>query len=510
MRSSRALMGIIGVTAAAVSLAGCTAGGGATATGDGTAFSYRIPDRFKNWLADNKWNQPLQDGAGVQVNVVDGGPEKQHYQQLDLLLSSGDLEDATVATISQAQVYGTQGAFLNLAPLIESDAPNLKAYIDEHPDFKSLITNDDGSIYGLINEYPTIGPVTFYRDDMFAAAGITTPPASVEEYTAALETLKAKYGATDSSYYPLGGRDSFLNYQYAFAANDGIDDSGTVHGIYQAGRGTDIHSDGARDMIEWYSTLYNQGLIDPEWVKGAVSEEDWQTKMLTGKISISNDFFTRPQYFLANADEATYPDYSIGTMPALSNGGEQMKVPANEKYNTDRVFVVNAKTQNSKAIIEFLDYLYSDEGQDIYHYGVEGESYDVVNGEKEYTVSYAENADQEVGTPVWNFAQDRLTYPAPVDDDAFYKWQGDFTKSFAADYFSNDLKTSPVLKYTAEQQEERSKLLASVQPFVDAEIVKFVTGARPLSEWDSFLSDADAQGYAQITEIDQAAADAMK
>lgn len=509
MRTSRALVGIVSASALMLGLAGCSAGGGGEATGDGTEFSYRIPDRFKNWLADDLWNEPLQQGAGVTVNVVDGGPEKSHYQQLDLLLSSGDLEDATVATMSQAQVYGAQGAFLDLAPLIASDAPHLQAYIDAHPDFASLITDQNGKIFGLINEYPKIGPVSFYREDMMAAAGVTAPPASVEDFTKALEALKSTYGS-DPTYYPLGGRDSFLNYPYAFAANDGIDDAGTVHGIYKSGRGLDIHAPGARDMVAWYADLYARGLIDPEWVKGAITEEDWQTKMLTGKISVSNDFFTRPQYFLANADMQASPGYSIATMPALSNGGQQMLVPANERYNADRVFVVNAKTQNSKAIVKFLDYLYSDEGQDIYHWGVEGQSYDEQNGEKQYTVSYAENADQEVGKKVWNFAQDRLTYPAPVDDEAFYQWQGDFTKTFAADYFSSDLQVQPVLKYSPDQQQERSKLLASVQPLVDAEMVKFVTGDRPLSEWDGFLSEADAQGYSQITEIDQAALDAMK
>ncbi|MGK9220390.1 MULTISPECIES: extracellular solute-binding protein [unclassified Microbacterium] len=508
MRTSRALAGIVGASALVIGLAGCTAGGSEQATGDGSGFSYRIPDRFKNWLEDNLWNEPLQEGAGVDVELVDGGPEDKHYQQLDLLLSSGDLEDATVATMAQAQVYGAQGAFLDLAPLIEEHAPNLAAYIDENPEFKALIENEDGSIYGLVNEYPKVSTVSFYREDMLEEAGISEAPTSVEEFTEALRALKSTFGS-DSSYFPLGGRDSFVNYQYAFAANDGIDESGRVHGIYESGRGLDIHSPGARDMIEWYATLYEEGLIDPEWVKGVTGEEDWQTKMLTGKISVSNDFFTRPSWFLSNADMETYPDYRIGTMPALKNGGEQMLQAANERYNVDRVFVVNGKSQNSLAIIEFLDYLYSEEGQDTYHWGVEGESYEVVDGEKQYTASYAENADQEVGKPVWNFMQDRLTYPAPVSDEAFYQWSDDFTKSFATEYFETYLVTNPVLKYSSEQQAERSKLLASVEPFVAAELVKFATGARSLDEWDAFLDEADELGYAQITEIDQAAWDAM-
>ncbi|GAA3670550.1 extracellular solute-binding protein [Microbacterium marinilacus] len=508
MRTSRALLGIVGASALVVGLAGCTAGGGEEATGDGTTFSYRIPDRFKNWLEDDLWNEPLQEGAGVDVEVVDGGPEDKHYQQLDLLLSSGDLEDATVATMAQTQVYGPQGAFLDLAPLIEEHAPNLAAYIEDNPDFKALVQNEDGSIYGLVNEYPKVSILSFYREDMLAEAGIPEAPTSVEDFTEALRALKDTFGS-DSGYYPLGGRDTFVNYQYAFAANDGIDEAGDVHGVYESGRGLDIHADGARDMVEWYTTLYSEGLIDPEWVKGVITEEDWQTKMLTGKISVTNDFFTRPAWFLANADTDTYPDYSIGTMPALTNGGEQMMQAANERYNLNRVFVVNAKSQNSLAVIQFLDHLYSEEGQDTYHWGVEGESYEVVDGEKQYTVSYADNADQEVGKPVWNFMQDRLTYPAPVSDEAFYAWSDDFTKTFSTDYFENYLVSNPVLKYSTEQQERRSKLLASVDPFIDAEMVKFVTGERSIDDWDAFVAEADELGYAEITEIDQAAWDAM-
>lgn len=508
MHVSRKILAVVGVSALVAGLAGCTSGGGEEATGDGTSFSYRIPDRFKSWLEDNLWNEPLQEGADVTVDVVDGGPEDKHYQQLDLMLSSGDLEDATVATMAQTQVYGPQGAFLDLAPLIEEHAPHLQKYIDDNPGFKALIQNDDGSIYGLVNEYPKVSILSFFRDDMLAAAGIDAAPASVEELTEALRALKEKYGA-DSGYYPLGGRDAFINYQYAFGAGAGIDDQGTAHGIYDDVRGLDIHADGFDDMIDWYADLYEEGLIDPEWVKGTVTEEDWQTKMLTGKISVTNDFFTRPAWFLANADKGTYPDYGIGTMPALSNGGEQMMQPANARYNMTRVFVVNAKTENSLAIIKFLDYLYSEEGQDVYHWGVEGESYEEVDGQKQYTVDYSENADQEVGKPVWNFMQDRLTYPAPVSDEAYYAWSDDFTKSFSTDYFNDYLVENPVLKYSTDQQAERSKLTASVTPFVEAELVKFVTGERPMDQWESFVQESDELGYADITAIDQAAWDAM-
>lgn len=491
--------------------AACSSGGGDdSSAGDEASFSYRIPDRFKAWLDDLNWYPALEEGSGVSVDLIDGGPEESHYQQLDLKLSQGDVGDATVATAAQVQTYGPQGAFLDLAPLIKEKAPNLQRYIDENDDFRKLITEDNGAIYGLVNEYPKVSILTFYRSDVAAQSGVTTQPRTISEFTDFLRKMQAA-NATVPGYHALSGRDVFTNYQYAFAANDGIDDQGKVHGEYFSGRGSDVLSDGYRDMVEWYHTLYSEGLIDPEWVAGTQTEEQWETKMLTGQASVTNDFFTRPYWFMTNVDTAKYPDFALDVLPALeSDDGEQMMQPANERYNLQRVFVVNAKTDKTDAILKFLDYLYSDEGQDTYHYGVEGESYEVTDGKPQYTVKFEDEGTKPLGTKVWNFQQDRLTFPAPVSDQAYYDWQDEFTRSFAQNYFDSYLVSNPVLKYSTEQAAARAKLTASVDPLVLGEVTKFVTGERDLSEWDAFISQVKDAGYSDITAIDQDAYDAMQ
>ncbi|HEY0216070.1 MAG TPA: extracellular solute-binding protein [Cellulomonas sp.] len=491
--------------------AACSPGGGDdSSAGDESSFSYRIPDRFKAWLDDLNWYPALEEASGVSVDLIDGGPEESHYQQLDLKLSQGDIGDATVATAAQVQTYGPQGAFLDLAPLIKEKAPHLQQYIDDNEDFRKLITEDDGAIYGLVNEYPKVSILTFYRSDVAAQAGVTAQPRTISEFTDFLRALQAASSGVPG-YHALSGRDVFTNYQYAFAANDGVDEDGTVHGIYASGRGSDVLSDGYRDMVEWYHTLYSEGLIDPEWVAGTQTEEQWETKMLTGQASVTNDFFTRPYWFMTNVDTDKYPDFGLDVLPALqSDTGEQMMQPANERYNLQRVFVVNAKTEKTDAILAFLDYLYSDEGQDIYHYGVEGESYEVTDAGPQYTVRFEDEGTQPLGTKVWNFQQDRLTFPAPVSDQAYYDWQDEFTRSFAQDYFDSYLVSNPVLKYTTEQASDRAALVASVEPFVLGEVTKFVTGQRDLSEWDAFIADVEDAGYRDITAIDQDAYDAMQ
>ncbi|MFF0345458.1 hypothetical protein [Kribbella sp. NPDC004875] len=474
--------------------------------GSDTQFSYRLPDRFKAWLDDLNWLPELEKQSGVKVETIDGGPEDGYYQQLDLALSSGKMQDAVIANISQTEVYGEQGAFQDLAPLISKEAPNLQKYIDAHPKYKQLITAKDGKIYGLPAESPRISPVTFYRSDMLKAAGIATAPTTTAELTDALRALKKKYAST-KNYFPLTGRDAFLRWAYAYDATFHSDESGTIHGIYDDKLGnTDLLAPGFKDMITWYHQLYAEGLVDPEWIAGANTEDSWQTKMLTGRGTVSDDFFTRPSWFLENGGPKNDPKYAIDVMPAFkTQTGAQGKVPANQQWNLNRVFAISSSAKNADAIMKFVDNLYSEKGETAMHFGVEGTSYKVVGGKPQYTLDFAVEGNKPAGTKAWNFLQDRLTFPAPVDNQAYYQWMDKKTKSFAGDYFNTSLTDTPVIKYDSDQLKKRTDLLAAVEPYVLAELTKFVNGKRPMSEWDQFVADAKAKGYQQLNDIENAA-----
>jgi putative aldouronate transport system substrate-binding protein len=174
------LIGTVGVIAASAAvLTGC--GGGddaAQSSGDGS-FSYMMPDRQMAWLNDQKFMPAIAEATGVTAELVDGGPQGEYYQRVDLDIASKGLGDAAIVSLAQMQVYGPQGAFVDLAPLIAEHGPHIQRYIDEHPEFASLVTQDDGAIYGLILERPRIGAVTMYRTDMFEKAGIEEVPKNI-------------------------------------------------------------------------------------------------------------------------------------------------------------------------------------------------------------------------------------------------------------------------------------------------------------------------------------------
>lgn len=474
-------------------------------------FSYMMITRFKSWMEDLNWYTELLKRTNAKVTLVDGGEGNQYYSNVDLRIGSGGFPDVGVVTIAQAEVYGSQGAFVDLTPLIDKYGPNIKKYMDENPLFKSLITASDGKIYSLLDEYPNISGVAFYREDMFKKAGITTEPNTIQALTEDFKILKKFYGS-DKNYYPFSGREGFVKFTEAFHANDNIVD-GKVQGIYENGLGMDIYSPGFKELITWYKGLYDEKLIDPEWVSGTSTEETWQTKMLNGKGTLSYDHFTRPAWFMLNGGPGIDPDYKIKALPyLLDSDGKQSVAAANPKYSLDRAIAINAKSADkAPGIIKFLDYLYSDEGKTLTGWGVEGQSYEEKDGKKQFIVDFGKETAKPAGEMKWSFLSDRLTFPMAKNAEAFYQWNSDDVKKFAGELFTDKyIKSYPIIKYSTEQLKDRSDLLAKVKDKVAGNLTKFVSGARPISEWDKFLSEMEKEGYKKIVEIDQAAYDKMK
>ncbi|WP_059050351.1 type 2 periplasmic-binding domain-containing protein [Paenibacillus senegalimassiliensis] len=477
------------------------------------SFSYLMHDKFINWLKEDKWYPYVEEATSTTVEFVPGGSnDDEYYASVDQKIISRTFPDSGIVSISQATVYGAQGAFVDLAPYIEEFGPNIKAYIEANPTYKTLITNEDGQIFGLVSEAPRFADFIFYRADHFNKAGITTVPQTIDELTDAMRKLKAHYGATDKNYYPMVGREGYIRFQSAFNAAANYDD-GVSRGIYGNGKtGTDLYSEGYKHMVEWYKTLYDEGLIDPEWVAGSGTEESWESKMLTGQGTLSYDYLTRPSWFLDNGGPENDPDYTIAILPYLKDLNGNPSVQNTEtQYNILRAMVVNADSEDkAETIIKFLDYLYSEEGQTLVSWGVEGESYKEERGEKQYIVDFSEQEATPAGEPRWSFLNDRLTFAKPMDNDAFYSWNTELVRKAAHELFTDEnLKTGVQVTYTADQAKKLADLSSKVNEAVNAGVTQFVTGKRAMTEWDAFLGEMEAAGYKDIVAIQQEAYDAM-
>lgn len=516
---------LTGITAAALTaalLGGCgsssqapqnTAGSETTVENSEKTYTMFLRSTFVDWLEDLKWYDEAEKRTGVHVEYTKGPSNANEvYSEIDQRLISGTLTDSTMMKQAQANVYGSQGALKDLAPLIKEYGPNIQKYMDDNPEYAKMVTNSDGTIYGLLSENVKMSDFVFYRADHFKKAGID--PSTVkttDDFTAALKALKACYGKDNSNYYPLCGRDTFLRLFYSWYGCASTISSEASHGVYYgalgAKSGFDIKNGNFYAMMEMLKDWYDEGLINPEWVAGSYSEGDWEAAMLNGDCSISSDFMTRPQWFMDNGGPQMDPDFEMAVLDNLvDENGNIIKYPCDVPYNETRATVINAKTSDETAatIIKFIDYFFSEEGETLANWGVEGESYKVVDGKKEYIADYAAEEGKPQGEKRWSFLSDRYTVCKPIDDEAFYAWNGDVVKDAATRLFTDDhLLKAYNIKYTSEQSKELDTLVGALGEPLVSELTAFVTGKTELNEanWQAFLDDMDSKGYSRIEEI---------
>lgn len=517
-------------------LTGCGGGSASTtaSTGDGTAaasstessgdgdntYTMFMRSAYVDWIKELKWYDVAEERTGIHVDYISGPEEASDvYSEVDQRVISGDLPDAVMTKLAQTNVYGPQGVFADLAPYIEKYAPNLQKYIDDNPDYKALVTDKDGHIYGLCKETPIFADLIGYRVDHFKAAGIDPDSiVTIDDFTKALETLKAYYGKDNPNYYPLTGRDTAIRFASWFGAASNISSTESngiyINGHYKDGS-IDIMNDGAYKMVETMKKWYDEGLIQPEWVAGTFSEADWEAAMLNGNGSIFYDYYNRAEWFMENGGPDNDPNYQMGVLNFIKDdNGNPQKMTVSMKYNDECVTAINANCSEDKikTILTFIDYFYSEEGEILANYGVEGESFKDTNGDKEFIVDYQTEEATPAGEKRWSFLSDRFTVCKPVDNEAFFKWNAPLIAEATGRLFTDEnLGTSYVLKFTDDQSKEVTNLLASVYDAQMSGIAQFIDGTRELTpdNWAAFQQEMNDLGLSRIEEIQLAAYQAM-
>ena len=517
-------------------LTGCGGGSASTtaSTGDGTAaasstessgdgdntYTMFMRSAYVDWIKELKWYDVAEERTGIHVDYISGPEEAADvYSEVDQRVISGDLPDAVMTKLAQTNVYGPQGVFADLAPYIEKYAPNLQKYIDDNPDYKALVSDADGHIYGLCKETPIFADLIGYRVDHFKAAGIDPDSiVTIDDFTKALETLKAYYGKDNPNYYPLTGRDTAIRFASWFGAASNISSTESngiyINGHYKDGS-IDIMNDGAYKMVETMKKWYDEGLIQPEWVAGTFGEADWEAAMLNGNGSIFYDYYNRAEWFMENGGPDNDPNYQMGVLNFIKDdNGNPQKMPVSMKYNDECVTAINANCSEDKikTILTFIDYFYSEEGEILANYGVEGESFKDTNGDKEFIVDYQTEEATPAGEKRWSFLSDRFTVCKPVDNEAFFKWNAPLIAEATGRLFTDEnLGTSYVLKFTDDQSKEVTNLLASVYDAQMSGIAQFIDGTRELTpdNWAAFQQEMNDLGLSRIEEIQLAAYQAM-
>lgn len=207
--------------------------------------------------------------------------------------------------------------------------------------------------------------------------------------------------------------------------------------------------------------------------------------------------------------------------------------PKNEKYGDQWVLgpallgktiypnygiMISKNTKNPELIIKLLDYQYSPEMIDLMHWGVEGKTFEEIDGKREFinkNGDWKENSDFGLGNP-WtrqgfvyapqNYSTDYIKYKkvqffakGQFEEMRPQEGMGKFTSSETS---IAPYEQAPVVRLSKDDEAKKAQIMTAVQTYLDENIYKFLLGERNLSEWDAFKKElSDIGDYQSIVDM---------
>lgn len=266
--------------------------------------------------------------------------------------------------------------------------PNFNALVEEFGLESSLDTLrlSDGKYYSL----PSLTDVPFYdggiimREDLLEEYGLDAPKTFDDLY----EVLKV-FKENNPGSYPLtilsGPRVFYRFTMPSFGISLGKNSSSGSYvlsydydeGKYFAG----AISPEYKEYITYIHKLYAEGLLDPE-MADPIDGTKWTQKMATGKAMVTYAYYDQ----IGGVEATTQIDgFKLNMYPSLEGPAGAHNQP---KSKTGSGIIFPAKTAESpdfERIVRAIDqYFFSPEAAEIWCLGIEGVTYDVVDGKVQF------------------------------------------------------------------------------------------------------------------------------
>jgi len=409
--------------------------------------------------------------SGVRpITIVPSGAASA-TDQLNLLLGSRDPIDLFQTPGNGWHDYAQ--AIIPITDLLDEYGQNLLSVIPEEQ--WEIMKNADGEIMGIPRSTPTSPYITWVRQDWLDELGLEVPT-TWDELEATIEAFQAFN--PDSFVYTRPG-----DYHQA-----------TVGGFTPNG------------YSNWQDP--DDGMVKPWIMQPGVL--DWVTEM----NSWWEAGYFYPDSFLQNDDPEVFRTCNIGVYqgwysritlitPQIESACEgidwartsittDMGYIATVRPQNAQGYVVTGKAENPEAVIQFMDWVYSAETTDNQlsaRYGIPGEMWTYLDEE-------ARVVDPDVDSGyVSEYMLPNLNIEIRYSlDDPSRAWHVEYLGGLLIDLSDAKMPFDADIAYNLSQIAEEVPTLGDLNRLMDEQLVLFITGQRPLDQWEDFMNDLDRAG----------------
>ncbi|WP_339238324.1 ABC transporter substrate-binding protein [Paenibacillus sp. FSL R5-0517] len=457
--------------------------------------------------------------TGIQVKFTHP-PLGQQRDQFNLLISTKELPDVIYYNWADA-VGGPEkmikdGRIIRLNELIDSYAPNLKRIIESDPDVKKQIALDDGTIYmfpllklDALKLNATSGLIM--RQDWLDKLNLKVPT-NIDEWYTVLKAFKEQdpngNGKPDELPFTGNWGPGNLTKLHDFAAAFGV-----IGGFQLNGDKVEFGpiQPGYRDFLETMAKWYKEGLIDPEIMTNDGKAFDYKvTSNLAGAYQ-GGVFSGMGKYF--NLMRDTDPNFNVTGVPwPVSPDGTSYATfnLENKVLSYGEAITASADEDKLKYIVQWMDYNYSEEGSDLFNFGIENDSYVRDGDGVKFTDTIIDNAngltyDQALASYALSIMdgpinQDSRYLDALLFDDGQRAANAEWMKASSA-------LTLPPIRLSTEEVTTSTSIMSQVNTYLNETMTAIISGQKPITEFDKMTETIKSMDIERAIEVHQAAYD---
>ena len=452
----------------------------------------------------------LAKATGVRLNVL-AQSQAAGQTNTDLMIASGDYPDLignlSYSTGMDAAVEDE--VVVNIKDLIPEYAPDYYRYlIEDNEKLWKAVQTDEGNIgvFAIVGTEPEVPDgmmmFQFMLDELgFKVEDIRT----LEDYEEYLTAAKAKYDMASPLYLPgdfmLDG-DSICNAYGVSLKIDAI--TGDLPWTVEDGEVKFGYLEqGFTDYVTLMNSWYQKGLIDSDTASHPTEyrNEDMIGLIANKQLAVFNRGSGLVDLFHNISGEPVVPAYA-----PVVNEGDQLHVggPA-DNVSGEMGLVITTGCEDVELAMQFCNYLYTDEFYIPSNYGVEGETYDMVNGEPQFQ-------EWVYSTPGRTFSSVMMDYQLFTQVDANVITPGQSEAALSCDpvWSSNldgDWDYPAAAAMTIDESDKYNQHAGDIVTLCQQYTAKFITGELPLSEIENFQEQIRTTGIENCIEAKQSAYD---
>lgn len=541
---------VAGMLAGCGSDSGSSKGGSSTETGSaaeasssGETSDDKSPITFEYFNADGKngnWDNPvakaITEATGVTLDVsypvASQGDAK---EDIALMIANDEYPDMIYAKGSATDLYQA-GALIDMTDLIEKYGPNIKKMYGAEME-KLKWSQDDPRIYQLSYAGVNQKTLTTGGSCQIQWAALKENdykyPKTLDEYEKMIKSYLAAHPKTEDGLDMIGITMSASDWHWMITLGNPaglIADASPDNGQWIIDDEYNVHykhvTDEEKEYFKWLCRMYNEGILDPNFA--TQTDDDYIAKVASGRVVAITDAEWHYSQCEATLVADGKVDQTYVGLPVTLREDQVEKALLYQGTTVGWGIGITKSCEDPVRAIKFLDYLCSDEGQILYHWGIEGENYFLDDDGQPYRTDeevakaqsdpdYAKNTgiDNYTGFPIYgtgSYSEDGFPYTPTTKESVIANYNTAEKEGCEAMGFEmlTDMFAQPeefdLLPYSALWAYQQPQELAEKQTILDEiawpGLVKCVTGTEDEFDgnWESMVQELTDNGLADAEE----------